>query len=105
MGLNEIQGMFISLFASFPTAKFIVERVTCNQRKDADEWDVAVRWRLQGIHEGIGYFGRPSNKPIKILGINHVRVRNEKIVEEWMAFDGMDVLKQIHTNAENTSSD
>jgi predicted ester cyclase len=96
VGANEIQGMFISLFASVPNAKLILERITCNKRDSDQDWDVAVRWRLQGIHEGTGYFGAPSGKPIDIFGINHYKIRNEKIVEEWLLFDGMEVLRQIY---------
>lgn len=96
VGFNQIQGAFISLLASFPTSKFIVERVTCNERNSHNEWDVAVRWRLQGIHEGIGYFGKPMGKPVEILGISHFRIVNEKVVEEWITFDGLEVLRQIY---------
>ncbi|WP_144699691.1 ester cyclase [Fictibacillus phosphorivorans] len=96
IGSSQIQGMLVSLFASFPSAKFIVERVTCNEGIQHNGWDVAVRWRLQGIHEGIGYFGSPSGKPVEILGINHLKVRNRKIIEEWITFDGLDVLRQIY---------
>ncbi|WP_078412604.1 ester cyclase [Priestia abyssalis] len=107
VGYQQIQGMFISLFASFPNARFIVDRVTCNKRFSEQEWDVAVRWRLAGLHEGIGYFGSPSGKPVEILGINHLRIRGEKVVEEWVTFDGLDVLKQIYagTDSGNNSSE
>lgn len=96
IGTNQIQGMLVSLFASFPNARFLVERVTCNEGLTKDEWEVAVRWRLQGLHEGIGYFGSPSGQPVEILGITHLRVRHEKIVEEWITFDGLDVLRQMY---------
>lgn len=95
VGSAEIQGMFISLFASVPNAKVIIDRVTCNKR-DNGEWDVAVRWRAQGLHEGTGYFGSPSGKAIEISGINHLKVKNEKVVEEWLLFDGIEVLRQIY---------
>ncbi|GIO20262.1 hypothetical protein J18TS1_33620 [Oceanobacillus oncorhynchi subsp. incaldanensis] len=99
IGYQQIQGMLISFFASFPNAKFIVERVTCNQRQNnnLNSWDVAVRWRILGINEGIGYFGKPSDCPVEILGINHLVVENEQITEEWITFDGLDVLKQIYS--------
>lgn len=101
VGHNQIQGMLISLFASFPNARFVIDRVTCNQRNSEDDWDVAVRWRLYGLNEGIGYFGYPSGKPVEIVGITHFRVYKEKIIEEWMVFDGLDVLRQISIDAEN----
>jgi predicted ester cyclase len=96
VGVNEIQGMFISLFASVPNAKLVLERITCNRRDSDLDWDVAVRWRLQGVHEGTGYFGSPSGKLIDIFGVNHFKIRNAKISEEWMLFDGMEVLRQIY---------
>ncbi len=96
IGQNEIQGMFTSLFASIPNGKVLLERVTCNKRETDEDWDVAVRWRIQGMHEGTGYFGLPSGKPIEISGINHFKIRNKKIVDECLLFDGMEVLRQIH---------
>ncbi|SDO04806.1 ester cyclase [Alkalicoccus daliensis] len=97
VGHSEIQGMFISLFASVPNAKVLLDRVTCNKSASGDEYDVAVRWRIQGIHGGIGYFGYPSGRAIEINGMNHFKVKNQKIAEEWMLFDGMEVLRQIHS--------
>lgn len=94
-GHKEIQGMYISFFASFPNAEFTVDRVTCNVKACENEWDVAVRWRLRGIHEGIGFFGGPSGKTVEILGINHYLIKNLKVIEEWMTYDALDVLRQI----------
>ena len=55
-GYDEIQGMIISFLASVPNGSFEVERVTCTDRPNEDGYDVAVRWRLRGINEGIGIF-------------------------------------------------
>lgn len=96
VGHTQIQGMLINLFASFPNAKYVIERVTCNEDKAQDETFVAVRWRLSGLHEGLGYFGNPSFKPVEILGITHYTFSGKKVTEEWMTFDGLDVLKQIY---------
>ena len=103
IGYQQIQGMLVSLFASFPTAKVIVERVTCNPMDYEKDWDVSVRWRLQGLHEGTGYFGQPSGQQVEILGISQFRVKNEKIVEEWITFDALDVLKQIYLRNDKNS--
>lgn len=103
VGHQQIQGMLVSLFASVPCARFLVERVTCNQGQGKNQWDVAVRWRIKGLHEGIGFFGQPSHKVIEILGISHLAVRNGKITEELTLFDGLDVLRQTYLGAEDTS--
>lgn len=94
-GREEIQGTLISLLASFPNAFHTVERVTCNNSPESGVWDVALRWRLRGLHEGIGMFGNPTGKYVEIMGINHYRIQNGKIQESWIMFDGLDVLKQI----------
>ena len=104
IGAAEIKGMFISLFASIPNGKTHVDRITCNRRGSDTDWDVAVRWRIQGIHEGMGYFGRPSGKPIEIFGVNHYKIKDGKIVEEWLLFDGIDVLRQIYMEADSVAS-
>jgi len=101
IGYKQIQGMLISFMASFPNAEFSVERVGCNKRKTDEGWDVCVRWRLKGIHEGIGYFGQPSGKPVDILGINHYTIKDDQIIEEWITFDGLDVLTQIYCGDED----
>lgn len=95
-GYEEIQGMIVSLLSSFPNAHYGVDRVTCNKRKNDNEYDVAVRWRLRGLHEGFGTFGAPSMKPVEFLGITHYKVIENKIVEEWITFDGLDILRQIY---------
>ena len=94
VGHNEIQGMYISLYASIPNASFEVDRVTVNQRVQDDGFDVAIRYRIRGLNEGIGLFGQPSGKMLELLGINHYHVVNNKIKEEWVTFDGLDVLRQ-----------
>ncbi|MBW5396816.1 ester cyclase [Brachyspira pilosicoli] len=97
VGYQEIQGMLISIFASMPNASYEAERVTINKRANTENsYDVAIRYRIRGINEGIGYFGNPSGKPIEILGINHYYVVDNRVQEEWMTFDGLDVLKQMY---------
>ncbi len=93
-GYDEIQGMLISFLASVPSGSYEVERITCTDREHGDGYDVAVRWRLRGLHEGIGFFGKPSGKLLEIMGINHYHIQDNKVKEEWITFDGLDVLKQ-----------
>lgn len=101
-GREEIQGTIISLLASFPNAFHMVERVTCNDRPGRkNAWDVAVRWRLRGVHEGIGMFGDPTGKPVEIMGIDQYRIEDGKVQEAWVLFDGLDVFRQI-ANTQST---
>ncbi len=101
IGHSQIQGMLVSLFASFPNSNFLIDRITCNKRVEENTYDVAVRWRIIGLHEGFGMFGSASNNMVEILGINHYIVENNKIIEEWMTYDGLDILRQIYLNRYN----
>ena len=83
-----------NLFASFPNADVHLERISCNEKEGVTE--VAARWKLVGKHSGNGFFGAPSGQEVVVLGISHYLIKNEEIVEEWMIFDGFDVLCQIH---------
>ena len=94
MGHDEIQGAVVSLLASFPNARLIVDRVTVNEREGVT--CASVRWNLRGLHEGLGQFGAPTGKLVEILGITQYRIEDGKIVEAWEIYDGLDVLRQLH---------
>ncbi|WP_312953085.1 ester cyclase [Superficieibacter sp.] len=103
-GREEIQGTIISFLASFPNALHVVERVTYNDRPGQSGYDVAVRWRLRGLHEGIGMFGSPGGKYVEIMGIDHFWVDDNKIQEAWVMFDGLDVIRQIIQDDDETTA-
>ena len=93
-GHEEIQGMLISFLASFPNAFHGIDRITVNTMQDGTT-EAAVRWRLRGLHEGIGMFGAPSGRSVEIMGISHYRICQDRIIEAWILYDGLDVLRQI----------
>ena len=93
--VHTTQKYLENLFASFPNADLHLERISCNEKEGVTE--VAVRWKMVGEHSGNGFFGNPSGKEIMLLGISHYLIKNDKITEEWMIFDGFDVLCQIHS--------
>ena len=95
IGHDEIQGAVISLLSSFPNARLVVDRVTCNDHPDGS-CHASVRWWLRGFHEGLGIYGKPTGKPVEILGITQYRFEAGKIVEAWEIYDGLDVLRQLH---------
>lgn len=100
-GHDAIQGALISLLVCFASGGTTVHRVTVNQNEDGS-CEVAVRWILQGIHEGYGMFGTPTGKPVEILGINHYHMEDGRITEGWMIFDALDVLRQLYAGGPQT---
>ena len=105
LGHTQIQGILINLFASFPNADYIIDRITVNETKEEKTYDVSVRWRLNGIHEGIGMFGYPSMKPVEFMGITHYKIIDKKVAEEWVTFDGLDILRQIYLGDDEVAAE
>lgn len=97
VGPDQLKDYLKDLFASFSNIKLEVQRITCNELEH--ETELALRWKLVGIHSGNGFFGSASGKEIVMPGICHYIVKDGKIHEEWMLFDGFDVLCQIHADA------
>ena len=64
-----------------------------------DGYTTAVRWTLQGTHEGPGIYGEPTGKRVYLLGITHHEVREGKFVKEWMVYDEFALLKQLYRPA------
>lgn len=93
-GHDAIQGALLGFLSSFSSARHTVQRVTCNLREDGSA-DAAVRWVLQGLHSGWGMFGKPTGRPVEIMGINHYIWRDGRIVESYCLFDAVDVLSQL----------
>lgn len=100
VGPRQLKVFLKKLFASFPEAEVQLERVSSNQK--GDEVEVAARWKIIGQHTGDGFFSPASGKNIIMPGISHYIIKNGKIIEEWMVFDGFDVLCQIYADVKPT---
>ena len=94
IGPRRVGKYLKELFASIPDANVQIERVSTNQLEEGIE--VAARWRIIGKHSGAGFFSPASGQELSIPGISHYIIKNGKIAEEWMVFDGFDALCQIH---------
>lgn len=94
-GLGDYKAHVLSLLAAFPDARISVDHV-CWLGNEENGYSTAVRWTLQGTHEGPGIYGEPTGKRVYLLGITHHEVRDGKFVKEWMVFDEFALLKQIY---------
>jgi len=78
-------------FAAFSNIEAVVE----DQVAEGDE--VVSRVTLHCTHSG-EYQGVPATgKRVAITYVDIVRIRAGKIVEEWVEFDMMSILRQIRT--------
>ena len=93
-GVEEVKTFWTSLFSSFPDATFSIDHVSFleepNQYRKA-----AIRWSLNGVHSGSGYFGVPSQAAVHVMAISHVEFGPRGIKNEWILFDETEIWKQI----------
>ena len=91
---EKLIGGVRTIFSSFPDATFSIDHISYleepNQYRKA-----AIRWSLNGVHSGSGYFGVPSQAEVHIMAISHVEFGPRGIKNEWILFDETEIWKQI----------
>lgn len=91
---SEIDQFWMSLRSSFPNAEFKVHhRIGLDEKMMSPR--AAIRWSLQGKHEGYGMFGKPSGKEVYIMGISHAEFGPWGLRREFTLLDESAVWKQI----------
>lgn len=91
---GEIDQFWMSLRSSFPNAEFKVHhRIGRNDEMMSPR--AAIRWSLQGKHEGYGMFGKPTGKDVYIMGISHAEFGPWGLRREFTLMDEAAVWKQI----------
>jgi len=93
-GRTVADEFWMGLRASFPSATFAVHHTI--GREDANQAPrAAVRWSLQGKHDGFGSFGAPSGADVFVLGISHAEFGPRGLRREHVLFDETAIWKQI----------
>ena len=90
---------WMGLRASFPNAEFKIHHVIGREDK-AKPPRAAVRWTLNGKHEGYGAFGNPTGAEVFVLGASHAEFGSlvggvPKLRREWTLIDETAIWKQI----------
>ncbi|MBC8332767.1 MAG: ester cyclase [Anaerolineae bacterium] len=94
-GVGDYKAYILSLLGAFSDIALKIDHI-CSVDDGDGRWRVATRWTLQGTHDGPGWYGKPTGKRIRVLGITHQHIENQKIVREWMCFDEFALLKQLY---------
>lgn len=93
-GTGDFRAYVLAFISAFPDARFNVDHLywVGNER---DGYRVATRWTLIGTHDGPSAYGRPTGKPVNVMGVTHHRVQDGRFVQEWTVFDELAILKQL----------
>lgn len=93
-GHDDINAFWAPLRSSFPNATFTIHH-TIGRHDDLLSPRAAIRWTLEGKHEGWGAFGRPTGADVYVLGISNVEFGPRGIRREYALLDEVAVWKQI----------
>lgn len=98
-GWQEVDKFWIGLRSSFPSAKFSINHQIGREDKHMPP-RAALRWSLEGKHDGRGVFGKPTGADVYIMGMAHAEygalVKGmPKIRKEYVLYDEVAIWKQI----------
>jgi len=85
---------WLGLTSSFPSARFTIHhRIGCREPERAPR--AALRWSLDGPHDGEGRYGVPTGADVHVMGISHCEFGPDGILREWVLIDDTAVWKQV----------
>lgn len=92
------EAAWMGLRSSFPQAQFTVHHVIGNDEPGRQP-RAAVRWSLDGKHEGYGRFGAPTGAMVHVMGITHADFGPWGLQREFTQYDELAIWKQIELQA------
>jgi len=94
-GLSEIKAFVLALLAAFPDGMIEIDDLYWNGNEE-EGYRAAIRWTFLGTHRGVGIYGRPTGRPVRLIGSTQQRIKNGKIVEEWTFFNELALLWKLN---------
>ena len=93
-GRDEVTAFWVGLRSSFPSAAFTIHHQI---GMDADMLSprAALRWSLDGTHDGWGTFGRPTGARVHVFGMSHAEFGPWGLRREFALYDEIAIWKQI----------
>lgn len=93
-GWDSVERFWMGLRASFPNAKFTIDHQIGRQDPMMPP-RAAIRFSLQGKHEGWGSFGKPTGAEVYIMAAAHAEFGPYGVRREFVVLDETSIWKQI----------
>jgi len=91
---SDATEFWTNLRSALPSAKFTIEHQIGREDKNMSP-RAAVRWTLEGKHDGWGVFGAPSGAELYVMGVSHAEFGPWGLRREYTIFDEVALWKQI----------
>jgi len=85
---------WVGLRSSFPNATFKIHH-QIGMDGGMLSPRAAIRWSLDGLHEGWGSFGKPTGAPVHVMGMCHAEFGPWGLRREFALYDEIALWKQI----------
>ncbi|MCY4134983.1 MAG: ester cyclase [bacterium] len=93
-GWGDADAFWLGLRSALPDASFRIHHQI--GRSDTGMAPrAALRWSLDGTHDGWGAFGAPSGAPIHVMGLSHAEFGPWGLRREYVLYDETAIWKQI----------
>ena len=86
---------WVALRSAFPKAEFKIDHQIGRDEDPMLPPRAAVRWSLNGAHDGWGPYGTPTGKPVHIMGISHAEFGPWGLRREFTLYDETAIWMQI----------
>lgn len=93
-GWDSADRFWMGLRSAFPNATFTIHH-QIGRNDDGLSPRAALRWSLDGVHEGWGAFGAPTGAHVHVMGLSHAEFGPRGLRREWVLFDEVAVWKQV----------
>ena len=94
IGREAVNRFWIGLRSSFPNATFkIHHQIGMDDTMMSPR--AAIRWSLDGTHDGWGAFGRPTGAQVHVMGMCHAEFGPWGLRREFALYDEIAIWKQI----------
>ncbi|MFK7996105.1 MAG: ester cyclase [Granulosicoccus sp.] len=91
---NDADQFWMGLRSALPSARFSIDHVIGREDPMMPP-RAAVRWSLQGKHDGWGMFGAPTHADVFVLGLSHAEFGPWGLRREYTLFDETAIWKQL----------
>ena len=93
-GTGDADQFWMGLRAAFPSATFAIHHQIGNDDAGLAP-RAALRWSLDGTHDGWGAFGQPTGAKVHVMGISHAEFGPRGLRREFVLLDETAIWKQI----------
>ncbi len=93
-GWTDADRFWLGLRSAFPSATFTIHH-RIGRHDEGEPPRAAVRWSLDGTHDGWGRYGAPTGAPVHVMGISHAEWGPRGLRREWVMLDDTAIWKQI----------